>query len=450
MSRWSLHLTDVRVRVTAIATLAALVVGVLGCLLFLGSLRNSLERGLVTSGSQEVSSIEAQLRAGETLDEVVVTGKNDILVQVIGPDGNVLATDHPRVTTPMRTTPGTDESAHVRGLTDSYVAVVRRENGGDRLIAVGHSAEGVTRAVDAVTTLLAVSAPVGIGLLALVVWLSVGRALRPVEAMRREAADITGAHADRRLAVPGSGDEITRLASTLNAMLDRIDASHRLQRQFVSDASHELRSPLASLRQLAEVARDYPSDSDSGELARNILTEERRMEELVTSLLLLARLDDDPAPERMPVDLDDLVLEEVRRARTGDSGAVHVDASAVGSAQVEADPVLLAQVVGNLVSNAVRHAESKVHVSLREDDDVAVLVVEDDGNGVPPEERKRIFERFMRLDEARTRDHGGSGLGLAIVAKIVHSLDGTVEVGESGMGGAMFSVTLPLEVTTAL
>jgi signal transduction histidine kinase len=449
VSRWSVHLTDVRVRVTAAATLVALLVATVGSLLFLSSLRSSLERGLETSGEQQVQSLQAQLKSGQSLDEVVVTGKNDILVQIVGTDGTVLATDHPRITDPMLTAPGENRHVRVHGLSDTYVAVARRETGGRRLIVVGHSAEGVGRAVQAVSVLLGVSAPVGLGLLALVIWLSIGRALRPVESMRRAGADITGAHAERRLAVPDGSDEITRLASTLNEMLDRIDASHRQQRQFVSDASHELRSPLASLRQLAEVARDYPSGNGDRAFAEEVLTEEQRMEGLVTSLLLLARLEDDPGPGLEPVDLDDLVLAEVRRVKGMGPGTVDVDASAVGSAQVHGDRVLLAQVVGNLVSNAVRHARAHVHVSLHEEGARAVLVVEDDGNGVPPEERERIFERFVRLDEARTRDQGGSGLGLAIVAKIVHSLGGTVEVDGSAAGGAAFVVRLPLEVTTA-
>ncbi len=446
MSRWSLHPKDVRVRVTATATLAALVVAVVGSLLFVGLLRNSLQQGLVTSASQQVQSLQAQLRSGEQIDQVVVTGKNDILVQIVSADGDVLATDHPRVTSPMLEQPGTDRHVRLPGVSDTYIAVARRERGGDRLIEVGHSSEGVDRAVSAVAVLLGTAVPIGLGLLALAVWLSVGRALRPVEAMRREAADITGAHAERRLAVPDGGDEIARLATTLNAMLDRIDASHRLQRQFVSDASHELRSPLASLRQLAEMAGEYPTDTDSRELARDVLTTEQRMESLVTALLLLARLDDEQVPRLVPVDLDDLVLEEVRRVRRGTFPGVHVDASEVGSAQVEGDPVLLAQVVGNLVTNAARHARSTVRVSVREERGTALLVVEDDGSGVPLEERERIFERFVRLDEARTRDHGGSGLGLAIVAKIVHALGGSVAVDDSSLGGATFAVTLPLEV----
>jgi signal transduction histidine kinase len=297
--------------------------------------------------------------------------------------------------------------------------------------------------------LLAVSVPVGLALLAVAVWLSVGRALRPVEAMRREAAAITTVHADRRLAVPEGDDEIPRLARTLNEMLDRIDASQRLQRQFVSDASHELRSPLASLRQLAEIARDYPDTVEAPALARDVLAEETRMEETVTALLLLARLDDAAESGAEEVDVDDVILDEVRRARSA-AGAkgrtVHIDATGVGAAQVEANPVLLAQLARNLLSNAVRHAHAEVRVSLHEVAGSAVLGVEDDGNGVPAEDRERIFERFVRLDESRTRDAGGTGLGLAIVDKIVRGFGGTVTVGESRAGGAWFVVTLPLGV----
>lgn len=449
MSRRSLPLSHVRVRVTAAATLAALAAAVVGSLLFMGSLRSSLDRGLVTSGEQQVQSVQAQLDGGESPDQAVVSGKNDILVQIVDAQGAVLATDHPRVTTPIRTTPGTARRVRVPHLTDSYVVVARKEKGGDRLIVVGRSSEGVQRAADAVGLLLAVSVPVGLGLLAVAVWLSVGRALRPVEAMRREAAAITTVHADRRLAVPDGDDEIPRLARTLNEMLDRIDASQRLQRQFVSDASHELRSPLASLRQLAEIARDYPDTVEAPALARDVLAEEQRMEEMVTALLLLARLDDAAESGADEVDLDDVILDEVRRARSvaaGQGRTVHIDASGVGAAQMEANPVLLAQVVRNLLSNATRHARADVHVSLHEVAGSAVLSVEDDGNGVPPEDRERIFERFVRLDESRTRDAGGSGLGLAIVDKIVRGFGGTVTVGESRAGGAAFVVSLPLGV----
>ena len=438
-------MSHVRGRVTTVATLAALLAAVLGSFLFVDSLRHSLEKGLLTSARQQVQSVQAQLDAGESAAQAVVTGKNDTLVQVVAADGTVVATDHPRVTTPMRTAPGSAQGVRVPGLSDSYVVVARRESGGDRLIAVGRSAEGVDRATDAAALLLGVSVPVGLGLLAVAVWLSVGRALHPVEVMRRDAAEITTAHAERRLAVPDGDDEIPRLAQTLNEMLDRIDATHRQQRQFVSDASHELRSPLAALRQLAEVARDYPDRTDAAGLAHDVLAEERRMEDLVTSLLLLARLEDDAtALDLTTVDLDDLVMEEVRRTRAAADGRVQLDATGVGAAQVEAQEALVVHVVHNLLTNAARHAESRVAVSLSESEDAAVLRVEDDGNGVPAPERERVFERFVRLDEARARDDGGSGLGLAIVDSVVRALGGTVAVEESTTGGAAFVVRLPL------
>ncbi|MCW2762223.1 MAG: ATP-binding region, ATPase domain protein [Marmoricola sp.] len=441
----ALPLSYVRIRVTATATLAALVVAVAGSFLFVTSMRNQLEQGLVTAGEQQVQTVQAQLDAGESPDQAVISGKNDILVQIVDSAGTVIATDHPRVTSPIRTKPGAANTVHVRGLSDAYVVVARPEKEGNRLIVVGYSSEGIDRATDAAQVLLGVSVPVGLGLLAVVVWLSVGRGLRPVEAMRVEASAMTSAHSDRRLAVTGGDDEIPRLARTLNEMLDRIDASQRLQRQFVSDASHELRSPLAALRQVAEIARAYPEDADSQELARDVLAEEARMEELVTALLLLARLDDTAAPDTGPIDLDDVVMDEVRVARAIAPATLRLDASNVGGAQVQGDPVLLARVLRNLLSNAVRHAREQVYVSLAESDGMAVLTVEDDGNGILPEERGRIFERFVRLDESRARDDGGSGLGLAIVDKIVSGLGGNVSVGESSMGGAGFVVSLPMD-----
>ncbi len=440
-------LSYVRVRVTAAALLVALVVGVVGSVLFVNSLRNNLTNGLISSSEQLAQTVRAQLAEGEVPEQAVASGKNDILVQVIDAGGSVIATDHPRITTPLRTTPGTSVRVRVDGLADTYVVVARREVGGERLIAVGRSNEGVSEATKTAAVLLTISVPLGLGLLAVVVWLSVGRALRPVEDMRRQAEAITSAQVHARLEVPGGADEIPRLARTLNEMLDRIEATHRLQRQFVSDASHELRSPLAAIRQLAEVARDYPGGQGPEELARDVLAEEQRMEELVTSLLLLARLDDDTGLHATTVDLDDVVLEEVRRSRsrTDDGeGSVRLDASQVGAAQVEGDAVLLGQAVRNLVSNALRHAGSEVSVSLREVHGRAVLTVSDDGNGVPPPERERIFERFVRLDESRTREAGGSGLGLAIVHKIVHDLGGSVTVTESQTGGAAFVLSLPL------
>jgi len=333
----------------------------------------------------------------------------------------------------------------IPGERDSFTVVVRRMRHDSRvaMIVVGRSTEQTDRAGTIAGALLAIAVPVVVALIAFIVWLSIGRALRPVESMRREADAITSSHLGSRLAVPPGDDEIPRLAETLNEMLDRIDESHHLQRQFVSNASHELRSPLSAIRQSAEIARAYPERVSMSTLAGDVLVESSRLEGLVNALLLLARLDD-VAPERHtdPVDLDDLVILEVERLKSTRRG-LPVDISRVSSGQVLGDTLLLAQVVRNLIENASRHAVSRVCITLQEAGGKVVLLVDDDGVGVPPADRTRIFERFVRLDEARARDDGGAGLGLAIVSKIVERAHGVVEVSSSPLGGARFSVVLP-------
>ena len=440
-------LSYVRFRVTLVATMAALLVALLGAGLFLVSLRHAMENQLVTSAQQEIAEVQALLRSGDDPRDAVLTGKSDVIIQLLGPQGQIVASDHPRVRSTLLEQPGTDKDVKIHQLEDHYVVVAKRSDPGPGMIVVGRSTEQVKHATAASALLLSFAVPVGLALVAMAVWLSVGRALRPVESMREEAATITAAHLNRRLAVPDGRDEIPRLAATLNEMLDRIDATSRVQRQFVSDASHELRSPLATLRQLAEVARDYPGRTGQDSLARDVLAEEERMEELVAALLLLARIDDGIPHTAAPVDLDDLVLDEARRLRHDDGP--RIDVSGVSAGQVVGDPVLLGQVVRNLLSNALRHAREEVAVSLQEYDDQVVLTVDDDGNGIPEADRQRVFERFVRLDEARARDGGGSGLGLAIVHKVVDELGGSVRVQESAHGGARFVVAVPTKATTA-
>lgn len=429
-----------RVRVTLSATAAALVGAVLGSFLFVALLRGNLQDTLGSSASSEIDTVQAQLRNGATAKQSVVSGRTDVIVQIMDPRGRLIATDHPRITSRLSPAPGLSKGVRVTGLRDSYSVVARRIFNGDTVVA-GRSEEQVGEAIGSTTALLSLSVPVGLAALALVVWISVGRALRPVEAMRRQAAAITSDHLHRRVAVPPGADEIARLAATLNTMLDGIDASDQLQRQFVSDASHELRSPLAAMRQLGEVARRYPDRVETTELARDVLIEERRMEDLVTALLTLARLDDGTNRVSAEVDLDDIVLDEVALLRTQQGAAF--DVSAVSAGRVSGNGVLLAQVTRNLLSNARRHAASRVVVELGEGPRTVRLVVHDDGTGIPVPDRDRVFERFTRLDEARHRDAGGSGLGLAIVRKVVEGMSGTVRVDSGPLGGARFTVELP-------
>jgi signal transduction histidine kinase len=261
-----------------------------------------------------------------------------------------------------------------------------------------------------------------------------------VERIRREVDQITGSQLERRVPEPEARDEIGRLAQTMNRMLERLQDSRDRQQQFVADASHELRSPLASVRQAAEVAVTHPGAMDEGELAETVLEETIRMQALVDQLLVLTRASEGggQAP-REDVDVDDLVLAEARRVRRPD---LVVDTSGVEAGRVRGDVVALGQIVRNLVDNAARHASTTIAVSLTATAGEVVLAVEDDGVGIATADRERVFERFVRLDDARARDAGGSGLGLAIVREVVRVHGGSVSARSSPLGGALFVVRL--------
>ncbi len=228
----------------------------------------------------------------------------------------------------------------------------------------------------------------------------------------------------------------------MNRMLDRLEASQERQQRFISDASHELRSPVATIRHHAEVALAHPGRGTDDELAAVVLPEDLRIERLVDDLLFLARADESTLEvRRRVIDLDDLVFDEAARLRaTTDHD---VDVSAVSAGQVDGDASHLRRVLRNLGDNAARHARSSIRVELAEAVDGVLLVVEDDGSGIPADRREEVFERFVRLDEARARDDGGSGLGLAITAEVVAAHHGTVRAVEGRAGGARVEVLLP-------
>ncbi|QGV78455.1 sensor histidine kinase [Streptomyces ficellus] len=269
-----------------------------------------------------------------------------------------------------------------------------------------------------------------------VTWLVTRRALRPVEGIRREMAAITASEdLTRRVPEPATRDEVARLARTTNETLAALEASVERQRRFVADASHELRSPIASLRTQLEVGAAHPELLDvPGAVADTV-----RLQQLAADLLLLARLDAGERPGRGRVDVAALVREEAAQ-RAGGRVPVRVDA---GEAGVDGSRGQLARVLGNLLDNAQRHAESAVEVTVRREGRHVVLTVADDGAGVPEPERERIFERFVRLDDARSRDEGGAGLGLAIARDLVVRHGGTLTVRRAPSGGALFEVRLP-------
>ncbi|GII58815.1 hypothetical protein Pth03_72040 [Planotetraspora thailandica] len=277
-------------------------------------------------------------------------------------------------------------------------------------------------------------------------WKVTGRTLRPVEEIRADLAAIGGDDVSSRVPEPSGQDEIARLARTVNGTLSRIEEAKRgtervlmRQRQFVADASHELRTPLAGLRTELEEAQMHPGETDLPELLDQALFDVDRLETIIADLLLLARVDSSGEAERTRVDLSDLVEAQVTRrldrlpVRVTAEPGVHVT---VVRSQV-------ARVVANLLDNAQRHARRSVEVHVKRDGATAVLTVMDDGPGIPAAERERIFERFTRLDTARSRDHGGTGLGLAIARDVALAHDGTITACESPSGGACFTLRLP-------
>ncbi|WP_420823512.1 sensor histidine kinase [Streptomyces natalensis] len=298
---------------------------------------------------------------------------------------------------------------------------------------------GAVAAVDTVVRSMLIGLPLLLVVVAGVTWLVTRRALRPVEAIRGELSAITGAgDLTRRVPEPASHDEVARLAATTNETLAALEASVEQQRRFVADASHELRSPIASLRTQLEVAAAHPELLDlDGTVADTV-----RLQHLAADLLLLARLDAGEQPQGSCITLDDLVREEVARRTDAHPVDVHI----ADHAQVQGSGGQLARVLGNLLDNAQRHATGAVSVTLRAEGGDAVLEVADDGPGVPPAERERIFERFVRLDDARSRDDGGAGLGLAIARDIVRRHGGDIAVRQSPGGGAVFQVRLPAAV----
>ncbi len=296
----------------------------------------------------------------------------------------------------------------------------------------------VDAAQDTVLYYLLFGVPILILVVGAATYVFAGRALRPVEAIRARVASMSPKDLAQRVPVPIARDEVGRLAETMNAMIARVENAQDVQRRFVADASHELRSPLATIGAGLELLRD--GSGDPGTVVTALSGETARLGRLVDDLLLLARADERGIqPRRDEVDLDEIA--EGERIRPSD-GDVRVEVRAE-HVRVIGDRGQLVRVLRNLVDNAYRHARSKVLVTLVREGDVAALDVADDGPGVPSADRTRVFERFVRLDDARARADGGSGLGLAIVAEVVAAHGGRVWVDAMPDGGALFRVRLP-------
>lgn len=305
-------------------------------------------------------------------------------------------------------------------------------------VYAGASLDTADSAVADLRRAMSIGLPVLLAVVAAVTWLVTRWALRPVESIRSELAEIMHGDLSRRVPEPAARDEIARLAVTTNDTLAALEQSAERQRRFIADAAHELRSPIASLRTQLEVAQAHPGLLELD----GVLGDTVRLEHLAADLLLLARLDAGEQPRADRIELTALVREELAH-RVGDRLPVGADLGGDELA-VTGSRTQLARVLGNLVDNAQRHAATTVRVSVERQGDRAVLAVSDDGPGVPEADRERIFQRFVRLDDARSRDEGGAGLGLAIVRDVVGRHEGTIRVEPADSGGARFLVELPV------
>jgi signal transduction histidine kinase len=367
---------------------------------------------------------------------------------LIAPDGTVVKRSGTAPATPLIPINEFDFDLR-RGMPDDAVTgddmrvSGQKVNGrsGQYTVLVGGGSEAVEATVRTVALLVAGTAPIITGVAAAASYRLVRRSLQSVDAIRSRVADISTSDLAERVPVPTSRDEISALAVTMNEMLARLEAGHQAQQRFLSDASHELRSPLATIISGLEVAEAHPELLDAELAVDTLLPEAHRMRVLIEDLLLLARADEQSLVMRKDeVALDELAEVEAARVRREAGCTVHAD---ISPTRITGDPAGMSRMIRNLVNNAVRHANSLIVIEVSSPDRTAILSISDDGPGIAPAERTRVFERFVRLDSDRSRSSGGAGLGLAIVAEVVAAHGGTVSIDDRPGGGTKVIVTLP-------
>jgi signal transduction histidine kinase len=447
---------SVRLRITAVATV--------GVGLTLAAVALWLA---ATTADRQLDDVDAQLRSDARVTQRFIHSQGPVpdfgptgrIVQVVLGDGSVIGTneegkdagplldapfpwkDHPRGTALTVQHPGLGRlRVWFTPLEDASGA----GDAGEPWIVVARSIDQLHRSTESLRATLLVVVPLLTFLLGGLIWLVVGRALRPVEVIRATVNEITERDLSQRVTTSGTGDEVDRLAATMNEMLARLERASEREHRLVADASHELRNPLAAARALIQSRPADPAEAATHDtMALDALA---RLQGLVDQLLELARHDLPQPPPSRPVDLDELVLQhaDVLRRTSG----LTIDTSTVSGGQVLGSEEALGRMVENLASNAGRHARHRVTFTVRECDDQVELVVADDGPGIAADQREAVFERFTRLDDARARDGSGAGLGLAIVARIVERHGGRVDVDAVRDGtGAAITVVLPALTT---
>jgi signal transduction histidine kinase len=438
---------DLRARVAAVTALAlsgALGASAVAFVVVFGA-RRTHAHDLATR--RRAALVADLVASGQLPDPLPVPPADATLVQVLDASGRVLAASQ----TASHTLPLVGLEA-LRAKGSSAVPVTYAVAGAPlRATSVSATWHGRTVYVvaatstadvhDALRTLrlaLAIVVPLSVLLGTLASWSLVGATLRPVEALRTAADDVTDLGDPAPLPVPPGGDEIARLAATLNRMLARLADADAGQRAFVADAAHELRSPAASIRTQLEVALAHPDAQPWDRTAATALAEAVRLSGLLDELLLLARLDADVRPRTAAVDVAAVAAEVAAEPRR-----VPVSVLAADAVPVAAEADGLRRAVRNLVDNAARHATAAVTVTVARAGDAVEVAVADDGSGVPAEAAERIFDRFTRLDDARTRADGGAGLGLPIARALARAYGGDLTLDGTAGPGARFVLRLP-------
>lgn len=446
----------IRTRLTLVsAGLMAAVLGITGAFLFLrlrADLRESVDDVLRFRGQALASDPDGAGLAQPNL----IAEPDDAFAQVLTPDGRVLRASEGQADAPLV------DPALIAGLTapvflDGAVAtgeaviparLLAVPMGDGRIAVVGANLEDQEEALARLAALMLVIGPVALVLAGLAGWLVAGAALRPVERMRADAAAISASEPQRRLAVPGTGDELARLGETLNRMLERLSEAMDRERRFVDDASHEIRTPLANLRTELELALRRSRTPDELEAAlRSAAQETDRLSRLAEDLLVLSRADRGRLPvRREPVDVGELIESVVAgfAARASDAG-VRLEAKVPAGLTARLDPLRIRQAVGNLLDNALAHSPSggTVHVEAEARGEGVSIEVTDSGEGFAAGFLPRAFEPFARPDVSRSRAGGGAGLGLAIVRAVAEAHGGAAEARNRPEGGALVVLVIP-------
>ncbi len=444
---------SLRAHITLVATGLFSIAVLTGAVLLITLQRQALIRALDSSASKAGTDVAGLVVNGKLPANIIANSGGVDQIQVVDAQDRVIS--HSPGTDALKSLLYPDQLARARAghhvtitpdqaNTDEQMRVTGIKVGNQTVVV----ATGLARVEESVRILRSAAllgSPIAVLAMGLATYFIVGRTLRSVAGLRQGAEEITAAGlSDQRLPVSDADDEIHRLALTLNVMLDRIDASTKRQRTFVGDAAHELRSPLASLRLQLEVAERLGPATDWSAVLTDAMVDVDRLDRLVQDLLALARSDEAGGALRRvePVALDELVA-TVAAGYPSARVPVHTTLTPV---LIDGDPDALHRVVVNLIDNAQRYAASAVEVSLTPGtgpQPTAVLVIADDGPGIPAGERERVFDRFYRLNASRSRESGGTGLGLPIVRDLVRAHGGSVRLSGNDPG-VRVTITLPV------